>query len=118
MMKWLEYGRAASLCERHDCDEDHHGPGQAELTYLHFRHMVEQAEAEAVVLAVDSVSKAMGRDWRAALAWLERRHASDFKPQERLELTGSEGGPVQVRTPARSYRRRWTASQSDCRIRI
>src|SRR2546422_9835500 len=94
MMKWLEYGRAASLCERHDCDEDHHGSGQAELTYLHFRHMVEQAEAEAVVLAVGCVSKAMGRDWRAALAWLERRHASDFKPQERLELTGSEGGAV------------------------
>ena len=91
MMAWLEYGRAASTCERPDCDDDHHGPGQAELTYLHFLHIVEQAEAEAVVLAVGSLDKAMGRDWRAALAWLERRHPAEFKPQERAAPTSPDG---------------------------
>jgi len=94
MMAWLEYGRAASLCERPDCDDDHHGPGHAELTYLHFLHMVEHAEADAVVLAVGYLGKAMGRDWRAALAWLERRHAAEFKPQERTEPTSPGGTPT------------------------
>ena len=94
MMLWLEYGRAASLCERPDCDEDHHGPGHAELTYLQFLHMVEHAEADAVVLAVGCLSKAMPRDWRAALAWLERRHAAEFKPQERVEPTSPDSTPL------------------------
>ncbi|HAF09314.1 MAG TPA: hypothetical protein DCK98_04435 [Chloroflexi bacterium] len=64
--------------------------------------MVEQAEAKAVVLAAGYVSKAMGRDWRAALAWRARRHASEFKPHERVEITGSEGGPVLVADARRS----------------
>lgn len=101
MMAWLEYGRAAALCERPDCDEAHHGPGHAELTYLHFLHMVEQAEADAVVLAVGHWSKAMPRDWRAAQAWLERRHPAEFKPQERVEPTSPNSAPVpQATAPA------------------
>lgn len=95
-MKWLEHGRAASLCDQQSCDDDHHGPVDTEVSYLHFLHMVEQAEADAVVLAVGHLSKAMSRDWRAALAWLDRRHSSEFKPQERVELTGAQGGPVRV----------------------
>src|SRR5258708_1358340 len=94
MMLWLEYGHAASLCERPDCDEGHHGPGHAELTYLHFLHMVEQAQADAVVLAAGYLGKAMGRDWRAALAWLERRHAAEFKPQERVAPTSPDSPPT------------------------
>lgn len=96
MMKWLEYGRAASHCEVPACQDDHHGPGEAELSYVHFLHMVEQAEADAVVLAVGHLTRAMGRDWRAALAWLDRRHPADFKPHERVEISGPEGGPVEV----------------------
>jgi len=96
MMKWLEYGRAGSACEQPDCDDEHHGPGQGEVTYLHFLQQVEHAEAEAVVLAVGYVSKAMGRDWRAAFAWLERRHPSEFKPKDRVEFSGPHGGPVEI----------------------
>ncbi len=100
MMAWLEQGRAASLCERPDCDDDHHGPAHGELEYLHFLHMVEHAEADAVVRAVGQLSRAMDRDWRAALAWLERRHAAEFKPQERAEPTSPNGTPTPQATAA------------------
>ncbi len=94
LMLWLEHGRAAALCERPDCDEAHHGPARAELEYLHFLHMVEQAEADAVVLAVGDWRKAMPRDWRAAQAWLERRHPAEFRPEPRALPPGPEGAPV------------------------
>ncbi len=94
MMAWLESGRAASLCERPGCDDAHHGPGGAELEYLHFLHMVEQAEADAVVLAVGHLSRAMDRDWRPALAWLERRHPAEFKPQERAAPASPNDTPM------------------------
>ncbi len=68
-------------------------PGSA---YARFRYGVEKAEAEAEVYAVAIIRKAMPGDWRAALAFLERRHPRRWRPQSQTELVGRDGGPIQT----------------------
>lgn len=52
------------------------------------------AEAEAEVHAVAIVRRAMSEDWRAALAYLERRHPDRWRAHRTTELTGPDGGPI------------------------
>lgn len=52
-----------------------------------FRHQVEQAEAQAEVRCVTKLSNAANEgDWRAALAWLERRRHEDWGRRDRIDL--------------------------------
>ena len=94
MLLWLHHGREADVCEIDECTADHHGPSSGELEYLQFLHAVEKAEADAVKLAVSSVAKGMGKDWRAGMAWLERRYPADWKPKDKVELNRSPGTAV------------------------
>lgn len=80
----------------------HHGPVESDIAYLDFLDAVERAESDAVILAQGSWSSAWKGDWRAAMAWLQARHADDYKPKERVELTGLGGGPVEVALTART----------------
>jgi hypothetical protein len=57
---------------------------------------VRAAEAEAEVEAVTAIRLAFGDDWKAAVAFLERRHTQRWGRTNRVELTGAEGGPVQL----------------------
>jgi transposase len=52
-----------------------------------FRDEVRTAEAEAEVHATATLRKAMGDDWRAALAYLERRHPERWGRRRAEELT-------------------------------
>jgi transposase len=61
-----------------------------------FREAVLRAEAEAEVHAVAIIRRAMSDDWRAALAYLERRHASRWRTRHQTELVGKDGGPIQT----------------------
>lgn len=71
--RWLERGeRAASGAHRE------------------FRDAVKRAEADAEVHAVAIVRKAMAEDWRAAMAYLERRYPERWRRRETTELTGLE----------------------------
>lgn len=54
------------------------------------------AESSAVVEAIGFWRKAMADDWRAVRDWLARRHASEWKETTGRELTGGDGGPVEV----------------------
>jgi hypothetical protein len=45
-----------------------------------------RAEGEAEVHAVAIIRRAMAEDWRAALAYLERRHANRWRPRQQTEL--------------------------------
>ena len=63
--------------------------GDAEAgAYRVFREAVLQAEAEAEVHAVAIIRRAMTDDWRAAMAYLERRYPSRWRRHQTTELTG------------------------------
>jgi hypothetical protein len=70
-------------------------PGSA---YAAFREAVLVAEAEAEVHAVALVRQAMSEDWRAAVAYLERRHPARWRSRQQTELVGPGGGPLQHQT--------------------
>lgn len=57
--------------------------------FVTFRHAVLQAEAQAEVRATTTVRQAAEKDWKAALAWLERRRPDDWARQDRIEIIGS-----------------------------
>jgi hypothetical protein len=38
----------------------------------------------------------MAEDWRAALAYLERRHPGRWRRQQTTELVGRDGGPIRA----------------------
>lgn len=97
---WLQMGREAAACDEADCRDDHHGPRDGDINYLSFLGSVTKAEAQAVGIATTYIAAAMAKDWRAALAWLERRHPADYKLVERRELTGPDGGAITVQSPA------------------
>jgi hypothetical protein len=64
--------------------------------YTDYRAAVIQAEAEGEVHAVAIVRRAMAEDWRAALAYLERRHPARWRRQQTTELVGKDGGPIRT----------------------
>lgn len=81
------------------------------------REIVEDAEADAERGFVEALHRAANEaevidyydnkgnllkrvtkyDWKAALAWLERRRAKDWKSSARLEVSGPDGGPIERR---------------------
>jgi len=77
--RWLDRGAA---------EED--GP------HREFHDAVRRAEAEAEVHAVAVVRRAMSEDWRAAMAYLERRYPSRWRRHTSTELTGKDGGPIRA----------------------
>jgi hypothetical protein len=67
-----------------------------EQPYLDFLDAIERAESESQIIAVSHLMKAMPSTPTAVLAWLERRFPQEWSRTERHELTGTDGGPVQV----------------------
>ncbi len=72
------------------------GSLETEGAHREFHDAVRRAEAEAEVHAVAVVRRAMSEDWRAAMAYLERRHPSRWRRQTSTELTGKDGGPIRA----------------------
>jgi transposase len=70
------------------------GERETDGIHNHFTQAVRLAEAEAEVHAVALVRRAMSDDWRAALAYLERRHPARWRRHSSTELTGPNGGPI------------------------
>jgi hypothetical protein len=65
--------------------------------YHDFVQALRAAEAEAEVHAVVVIRKAMHEgDWRASLAFLERRFPERWSKRTTTQLTGADGGPVQT----------------------
>lgn len=66
-----------------------------------FRDDVVKAEGDAEVRFLTQVAKAATNGtWTAAAWWLERRHPEDYALRQRIdsrmELTGRDGGPVEI----------------------
>lgn len=70
----------------------------AEKPFLQFLQAVKQAQAEAEVKAVELITLA-GQKTFKALAWrLERKFPERWGRRSRHEITGADGGPVEMRT--------------------
>lgn len=72
------------------------GEREPEGIYGAFTEELRLAEAKAEVHAVALLRRAMPDDWRAALAYLERRHPERWRRRQTTELTGKGGGPIQT----------------------
>jgi transposase len=88
---WMARGRAAAGRRK-----DGLAVEETDQPHLDFLDAVERAESESQVIAVSHLMKAMPSTPTAVLAWLERRFPQEWSRTERHELTGAEGGPVQV----------------------
>lgn len=60
-----------------------------------FSDKLTRARGVSALRNIALISKAADQDWRAAAWILERRFPQDFGKQA-LEITGSDGGPIQV----------------------
>jgi transposase len=88
---WMARGRAAAGRRK-----DGLALEEIDQPHLDFLDAVERAESESQVIAVSHLMKAMPSTPTAVLAWLERRFPQEWSRTERHELTGAEGGAVQV----------------------
>ena len=61
---------------------------------LEFLEVITRAMHEAEFYAVKSVKDQMTKDWRAAIAFLERRFPQKWGRRERVEHGGQGGGPI------------------------
>lgn len=64
--------------------------------YKEFRESVEAAKAEAVVRNVTIIQRAARTDWRAAGWYLERTQREEFGKVTRQEVSGPDGGPIEI----------------------
>lgn len=64
--------------------------------YVQFAVDVRQAQSQSALDMLEVIEKAakQGGDVKAAMWLLERRHG--YVPDQRVQLTGQDGGPVQV----------------------
>ena len=69
-----------------------------EEPFVSFVQALKEAEAKAEERAVLLVQAAMPNDWKAAMTWLERKFPDRWSRNEKREIMGKGGGPVQVAT--------------------
>ena len=90
---WMQKGREAQ--QRLDNGDTDLTPN--EHLYVHFFHAVENARAQAVVRNVDIIqSAAQNGQWQAAAWYLERTNPRKWGRHETVEITGADGGAIQV----------------------
>lgn len=69
----------------------------ADPSYRDFRAAVESARSQAEVRAVALINQAaQGGTWQAAAWFLERSHPQRWGRYSRTEVTGRDGGPIEI----------------------
>lgn len=91
--KWRSEG--AALLARVDAETNTVALDADELRLWRFYTRFVEAEGMGAVNCAIVLHNASMKDPQWALRWLERRRSKDWKPTQRQELTGAEGGPVQ-----------------------
>lgn len=79
---------------------------QPDASDLHreLRDTVEKARADAEIRNVALIQKAAQTGtWQAAAWWLERSHPKKWGRQQKVELSGESGGPINVSVEARKH---------------
>lgn len=72
-------------------------PDPNEIIFLDFLYAIKKARADAEMHAVKTVRSHFGRNWQAAMTFLERRFPDRWRKAERHEHTGAGGGPIMAR---------------------
>ena len=70
--------------------------GNEKDDYAKFVVEFQKAEADASMYHVFNWRKHADEDWRASMEFLSRRWPEHWSPNRKIELTGKDGGPVQV----------------------
>ncbi len=78
------------------------GEANKEGKYREFLESVKKAEADAEARQVALISKAANETWQAAAWLLERKHPARWGQRNKTEVTGKEGGPIQVDIDAKA----------------
>ena len=74
------------------------GEREARGRFHTFRHTIEKAEADAEVTVVAQWRAQIPTNWQAARDFLARRYPERWRPSERLEHSGPDGGPIDLAT--------------------
>jgi hypothetical protein len=69
-----------------------------EWAFVVFKYQAERARARAEVSTLKLISKAADTSWRAAAWFLERTRPERYGLRQSVNLAGSPGAPVEVRT--------------------
>lgn len=69
---------------------------KSEKPYVEFSDAVEKALAEAEIRDVAIIAKAAEEHWQAAAWRLERKFPERWGRKDRHEITGRDGGPIEV----------------------
>lgn len=97
IFNWMKRGRDA--LDAAGGDDDLVDPD--EQMYVRFFRSVERARSAAVVRNLSIIQRAAEVNWQAAAWYLERTNPRKWGRRDTLEVTGEDGGPVQVSVTAR-----------------
>lgn len=98
LYNWLDRGRRELSRQQND-----HEPREDEQIYVDFLESVEKARSRAEVQSVALIRKAaMEGTWQAAAWFLERSYPRKWGRMDRHEVTGAEGGAIQLQAVSAS----------------
>ena len=83
----------------------------ARKEYLELKDTITQAKAEAIVRNVQHINTAAQKNWQAAAWWLERTQKKEFGRNQQVELTGANGGAINVSVDAKTALLEYFASK-------
>lgn len=93
--RWIKRGER----ELQRIDENSGGRAKirkAEQKYVEFCTAIKKAKAESEIRDLLLIGNAAKEDWKAAAWRLERKYPERYGRTERHELTGKDGGPIEV----------------------
>jgi transposase len=72
------------------------GEVENDSIYAQFAHTVKRAQAKAKEELLSGIRAGNAGDWQGKAWILERCYPAEFGRRERLEITGADGGPIEV----------------------
>lgn len=74
--------------------------------YVKFNNAIKEAEAEAEARNLRMIQTASQTTWQAAAWYLERKHKDRWSAKQITELTGKDGGAIEIESPRERLERR------------
>ena len=88
LAQWIKRGRELSMLNRE--------LNEQEQMFVDFSMAVEKARAMAEIRALEKIRQAGDSSWQAAAWYLERANPQEWGLVRRTEVTGADGGAIQV----------------------